>query len=77
MKEPKRSLTKKREILATKEDIANLEVKIEQIRLATKEDIANLEVKIERVKAELIRWMFIFWAGQIGVLVGILTLFFK
>ncbi|WP_353683481.1 hypothetical protein V4D30_06275 [Thermodesulfovibrio sp. 3907-1M] len=45
--------------------------------LAIKQDIANLEVKIEQVRAELIRWMFIFWADQIGALVSILALFFK
>jgi len=77
---------------ATKQDIAelraDLEVKIEQsriatkqdielLRTATKQDIAELEVKIERVRADLIRWMFIFWAGQIGALIAILALFFK
>jgi hypothetical protein len=66
---------------ATKQDIAelraDLEVKIEQSRSATKQDIAQLEVKIERVRADLIRWMFIFWAGQIGALIAILALFFK
>jgi predicted transport protein len=66
---------------ATKQDIAelraDLEVKIEQSRSAAKQDIAQLEVKIERVRADLIRWMFIFWAGQIGALIAILALFFK
>jgi len=77
---------------ATKQDIAelraDLEVKIEQsrsatkqdielLRTATKQDIAQLEVKIERVRADLIKWMFIFWAGQIGALIAILALFFK
>jgi len=42
--------------------------------LATKVDLAN-------VKTELIKWMFIFWLGQIGVLSGIifamLNLYFK
>lgn len=28
-------------------------------------------------KADIIKWMFIFWAGQIGVLIAILALFFK
>jgi len=45
--------------------------------LATKEDIYKLDVKIEKTKAELIRWMFIFWAGQTGIMVGILALFLK
>jgi len=34
---------------------------------ATKEDLANL-------KAEIIKWMFIFWIGQLGALVAILKL---
>lgn len=38
--------------------------------LATKEDLAN-------VKAELIKWMFIFWIGQIGVLSGIIFAMLK
>lgn len=38
--------------------------------LATKEDIASL-------KAELIKWMFIFWVGQIGVLTGIIFAMLK
>ena len=41
------------------------------------EEIAKLDKKISETKAELIKWMFIFWAGQIIVLVAILNLFFK
>jgi len=58
---------RKKDILATKNDLANL-------RAELKEDIAN-------VKAEIIKWMFIFWIGQIGVMTGIifamLKLYFK
>ncbi|MFH1838581.1 MAG: hypothetical protein ABH808_03785 [Candidatus Kuenenbacteria bacterium] len=35
-----------------------------------KETIAN-------TKAEIIKWMFIFWIGQIGAILGILFIFFK
>ena len=35
-----------------------------------RETIANL-------RAELIKWMFIFWIGQIGVITGILFAYFK
>jgi len=45
--------------------------------LSTKFDISALEVKIEKTKAEIIKWMFIFWAGQTGIMVGILALFLK
>lgn len=49
--------------------------------LATKGDllreIARLELKIKNTKAAIIKWMFIFWAGQTGIMVGILALFLK
>ena len=40
-------------------------------------EIAKLDLKIEKTKAEIIKWMFIFWAGQTGIMVGILALFHK
>ncbi|MCD4697447.1 MAG: hypothetical protein K8S16_14530 [Bacteroidales bacterium] len=45
--------------------------------LATKEDFANVREELANVKSEIIKWMFIFWIGQIGVLIAILTIFFK
>lgn len=69
----------------TKHEITNLRAEMKQeiadLRADTRQEIANLradlEVKIEKVRADLIRWMFIFWAGQIGALIAILSLFFK
>ncbi|MDI6713990.1 MAG: DUF1640 domain-containing protein [Thermodesulfovibrio sp.] len=61
---------RKKDILSTKQDIAEL-------RSATMQEISELEAKIEKTKTDLIRWMFIFWVGQIGTLVAILALFFK
>jgi hypothetical protein len=46
-------------------------------KFATKEEAKQLEVKIESTKAEIIRWMFVFWIGQIAVTVGIVVLFLK
>ena len=40
---------------------AQLDGKIETTR-------AQLETKIAHAEARIIRWMFIFWAGQIGIL---------
>ena len=61
-------------VFATKEDLANL-------RAEFKEDIANLRTEfkadIANSKAEIIKWMFIFWVGQIGVMIALLTVFFK
>ena len=41
-------------------------------RLATKEDLLKLDVKISDSKAEIIKWMFIFWIGQVVVTLGII-----
>jgi NOL1/NOP2/fmu family ribosome biogenesis protein len=61
------------EILETKVDQKFEEAKLV---LATKEDIARLDIKIAETKAELIKWMFIFWIGQITVIAGLLAYFF-
>jgi hypothetical protein len=42
--------------------------------LASKEFVV---AELAKQKAELIKWMFIFWVGQVGVLVAILSLFFR
>ena len=41
------------------------------------EVIAQTNVKIAETKSEIVCWMFIFWAGQIGVMIGILFAFFR
>jgi hypothetical protein len=50
-------------------------------QLATKRDLqevkTELEIKIEKVRSDLIKWMFIFWIGQVGVTVALITLLFK
>src|SRR5687767_6724832 len=65
-------LESKTQILATKEDLAKL-------ALMTKEDLANglgkLDTKISETKSELMKWMFIFWAGQLIAIFSFLLLF--
>jgi len=45
--------------------------------LASKEDISILNTKIEQSKAETIKWMFIFWIGQVVATFGFILLFLK
>jgi hypothetical protein len=45
--------------------------------LATKDDIANVRKEIGDAKADTIKWMFIFWVGQVGAMLAILLLFLK
>lgn len=61
--------------------VAGLEHKVQvafedrKNNFATKEDIARLEDKIDtkiaETKAELIKWMFIFWIGQLASFIAI------
>jgi hypothetical protein len=45
--------------------------------LATKDDIANVRKEIGDAKTDTIKWMFIFWIGQVGVMLAIAFLFLK
>jgi len=37
----------------------------------------QVDAKIEATKSYMVRWMFAFWVGQVGVIIGILFAFFK
>jgi gas vesicle protein len=52
------------------EEIGNVNERITQ-------ETSKLDVKIESTRADLIKWMFIFWIGQVAALLGILFAFFK
>ena len=43
--------------------------------LATKADVAEAKAETQKVKAELIKWMFIFWIGQVVATFGFILLF--
>jgi predicted nuclease with TOPRIM domain len=66
------------EISKLRAEISALEEKFER-RLS--EEISKLRVElIEKISSSytnIIRWMFIFWIGQIGTILGILFAFFK
>ena len=41
------------------------------------QNYSELSEKISGTRADMIKWMFIFWVGQVGVILGILFAFFK
>jgi hypothetical protein len=49
--------------------------------LATKDDVANVRYELAKdiaeSKADTIKWMFIFWIGQIGATLAIVALYVK
>lgn len=52
--------------LATKDDVALL-----------KEDLANFKYDLSNDIGNSIKWMFIFWVGQIGAILAIVFLYLK
>ena len=60
--------------LATKDDLAKAVINL-------KDDIANvrydLRKEISESKADNIKWMFIFWIGQVGATLAFILLFVK
>lgn len=68
--------------LATKEDladlrqeiakeIANLRQEIGNVRQEIGKEIGNVRQEIANVRSDLLKWMFVFWIGQVGVISGI------
>ena len=39
--------------------------------LASKEDVNKLKIEIANTRADLIKWMFIFWVGQLAAFIAI------
>ena len=58
----------KEDIGKVKEDIVKLDAKIDKVEL-------SLRAEIEKSKSETLRWMFIFWASQIGIIIALIKLF--
>jgi hypothetical protein len=56
--------------LATKDDLVNLRKDITN-------EFTSLRKKIGESKVDSIKWMFIFWIGQVGATLGIIFLFLK
>ena len=84
------SITKLYELLTTKigkEPAENLTLYIEEkisdelekktSILATKEDIAIVQKEMVNMKADIIKWSFLFWIGQVGATIGIILLLFR
>lgn len=69
------------EISGVNNRISGVEQRIEQLRSEFKEDHANLRAELKtdiaNSRTEIIKWMFIFWVGQVVTMIGILFAFFR
>jgi hypothetical protein len=45
--------------------------------LATKDDLAIVRKEVGESKVDVIKWMFIFWVGQVGAMLAIATFLLK
>ena len=63
--------------LATKDDLQTLKGDIQKEFANVRKEISDVRKEIGDSKADTIKWMFIFWIGQVGAMLGIIFLFFK
>lgn len=52
-----------------------LERRLTEVKSDLELKIAGLDSKMHSMRADLLRWMFIFWAGQVGVTIALFTAF--
>ena len=56
--------------------VVYIETKVDK-KLAEKQDILATKADIANIKADIIKWMFLFWIGQLASLIAILQIFFR
>jgi len=60
----------KKYLLVTKEDLANVKTELMV-------EIEKVRTEMQKMKADIIKWMFLFWIGQLASLIAILQIFFR
>ena len=50
---------------------------MKQIELKLTKEIEETRKEVKQVESRLVKWMFMFWSGQLIALIGILKLFLK
>ena len=58
--------------LRLQKEIEQVRLEVEQVRKELKETELKLQKEISETKASLIKWMFLFWTGQIIAFAGLL-----
>ena len=54
-----------------------LSEKISKVNERITNEVASLKVNNQKTRSDLIKWMFIFWLGQVWAILSILFVFFK
>ena len=45
---------------------------LRETELRLQKEIEGVRLEVERVKSGLVKWMFLFWTGQVAAMIGIL-----
>ena len=68
------------DLVLLREEIAGVRSELREeiagVRSDLREEMAELRVEMANYRTDLIRWMFIFWVGQLGAILAILFVFF-
>ena len=59
------------------EELGKLRVEVAGEISKVRDEIGKLRAEMHDLRANIIQWMFIFWIGQIGVLLGVLFTFLR
>jgi hypothetical protein len=51
--------------------------RISSVEIRLTEKIINLDTKISETKFDILKWMFLFWAGQMSITIGIVLMLIK
>ncbi len=65
---------KAKEMVTSIEEVIDNKFQNEKDRIATKDDILQLKIEMKDQKSEIIKWMFLFWIGQIAVTLALVYL---
>jgi hypothetical protein len=69
--------TKAQEFVKQIEQTVDMKFETQKDVFSTKQDMSNMQSKIAETKSELIKWMFVFWMGQILALLAIVNFMLK
>ena len=58
-------------------EMTNLREEMADLRAELREEMARLRTDLARGQTEMIRWMFLFWIGQLAAILAILFTFFR
>jgi ABC-type phosphate transport system auxiliary subunit len=53
---------------------AKLEQRVAEVKSELRQEMAQLRTDLADLRANLIKWMFLFWMGQAGLTVGLVLL---